>query len=145
MTDLKLTIELIPSSAWFKNLRNVVGDSTWDTIRKECYRNAGYRCEICRGKGPKWPVECHEKWEFTEGRIILKGLIALCPSCHEVKHIGLASTRDRLEIARSHFMKVNDISLNEANHYISQAFSLFEERSKQDWELDFTYLDKFMK
>lgn len=144
MTNLKLTIELIPSTAWFKNLRNVVGDANWDVIKKACYQNANYRCEICGGRGPKWPVECHERWQFTEGRIILEGLIALCPSCHEVKHIGFASTRGRLEHARRHFMKVNGISLEEANEYIVSAFSLFEKRSKKDWELDFTYLDKYL-
>lgn len=145
MDNIKLTIELIPSSAWFNNLRNLVDRKTWDVIRKKCYQDANYRCEICKGKGRKWPVECHEKWDLVDNKIILKGLIALCPSCHEVKHIGFAATRGRFDIARKHFMKINDISLDVANKYIEDAFKVFDERSKEEWELDLTYLKNYIK
>ena len=33
-----------------------VSRSVWDKLRKQTYRKANYRCEICGGKGPKWPV-----------------------------------------------------------------------------------------
>jgi len=135
MNELKLTIELIPSTAWFNNLRNMVGQKKWDDIRKKCYREANYRCEICGGTGNKWPVECHEKWEFVDNKIILKGFIALCPSCHEVKHIGLASVRGRFKHARTHFIRVNKVKPEVADQYIEQAFQLYKERSNEQWEL----------
>jgi len=52
-------------------------------------------CETCGGCGPQYPVECHEIWNYDDTRLIQKldGLIALCPDCHEVKHIGLAGAR----------------------------------------------------
>lgn len=145
MIKPKLTIELIPSTAWFKNLRTLVGQRNWDIIRKDCYRKANYRCEICNGKGTKWPVECHERWSFIDNKIILDGLIALCPSCHEVKHIGLASVKGRLEIAKKHLMKVNKMTSREADEYIMDSFKLFEKRSREEWELDIDYLKPFLK
>lgn len=88
---MKLTIELVPSTSWFSNLRSLLSSEEWDKIRRGCYKNANYKCEICSGVGPKHPVECHETWEYDEKQGIQKliGLIALCPSCHEVKHVGL--------------------------------------------------------
>lgn len=145
MSNLKLTIELIPSTAWFKNLRNHVGRTKWDKIRKKCYAEANHRCEICGGKGKKWPVECHERWKFVDNKIILEGFIALCPSCHEVKHIGLANVRGRFDIARNHFMKVNNISQVDADEYIAEAFEVFSERSQQDWELCLDTIDDYLK
>ncbi|AKJ73572.1 hypothetical protein SP39_1 [Salmonella phage 39] len=79
---------MVPKTAWFTNLRSHLSKSNWDVVRKKCYAKANYKCEICGGKGTKHPVECHEIWDFGNGKITLKGLIALCPSCHEVKHIG---------------------------------------------------------
>ena len=145
MVDImKLTIELIPRTAWFKNLRNYVKPSEWDSIRKNCYKKAGYRCEICNGKGNKHPVECHEIWEFSESRIILKGLIALCPDCHLVKHIGMAHIKGRLEYAKKHLMVVNNVSSNVADNMILRAFEQFHERSKYNWELDVGYLQTYI-
>ncbi|QXL90372.1 hypothetical protein [Salmonella phage NINP13076] len=142
---MRLEIELVPKTAWFTNLRSHLSKSDWDVVRKKCYAKANYKCEICGGKGTKHPVECHEIWDFGNGKITLKGLIALCPSCHEVKHIGLAGIRGRGEIALRHFMKVNDVSRTVAEQYVKEAFALYHERSKrQHWELDVGYLDEYL-
>lgn len=140
-----LTIELVPKTAWFTNLRSHLTSKEWDVVRKKCYKEANYQCEICGGKGNKHPVECHEKWDFEDGKITLKGLIALCPSCHEVKHIGLAGIRGRGEIALKHFMKVNNIDRKTASHYIQEAFELYHKRSEREkWELDVSYLSEYL-
>lgn len=141
---MKLTIELIPRTAWFNNLRNLVKKSQWDNIRKKVYQEANYKCEICGGVGHKHPVECHEIWEFTNNKIILKGLIALCPSCHEVKHIGRASVTGNLERAVEHFKKINNVSDEEAEVYIADAFKLYNERSSQEWEMDFDAIKGYL-
>src|SRR4051794_19953715 len=60
----RLTIELVPRTCWLSNVRNHVEKSQWDFIRKSVYLKASNKCEICGGKGPKWPVECHEIFEF---------------------------------------------------------------------------------
>ena len=143
---MRLEIELVPKTAWFTNLRSHLSKSDWDIVRKKCYAKANYKCEICGGKGSKHPVECHEKWDFSGGNVKLIGLIALCPSCHEVKHIGLAGVRGRGEVALQHLMKVNNISHDDAVKYVKEAFCLYHERSKiEDWELDVTYLEEYLK
>ncbi len=144
---MKLTIELVPSSSWFSNLRSLLSSEEWDKIRKGCYKHANYKCEICEGVGPAHPVECHETWEYNEESGIQKlvGLIALCPSCHEVKHIGLAGIKGRREEAEAHFCKVNNCSAAEAKKYISEAFSIWSKRSESEWELDIQLLEELKK
>lgn len=143
----KLTIELIPSSSFFNNLRSLLSPEEWDKIRKGCYKHAGYKCEICTGVGPTHPVECHETWSYEENTGIQKlvGIIALCPACHEVKHIGLAGIKGRHNEAVSHFCKVNNCSTADAEKYIKEAFSIFQKRSNQEWELDISLLEELKK
>jgi len=141
----KLTIELIPKSSHFKNVRSEVSKGEWDRIRKKVYKEADYRCEICNGKGPKWPVECHEIFEYNTEEKIQKliRLIALCPSCHEVKHIGLAGIKGRYNIAKKHLCKVNGWSDSDSEHYIQHCFEEWSRLSKIDWKLDLTNLDNY--
>lgn len=141
---MKLTIELIPRSSWDVNLRSYLTKSQWDKVRRKCYQNAGYRCEICNGVGTKHPVECHERWEFENGQVKLLGLIALCPSCHEVKHIGRADAVGRGPQALAHLMKVNELTESEAMGYVRHAFRIWQDRSKRQWELNIDYLEEYM-
>ncbi|HEY9705549.1 MAG TPA: HNH endonuclease [Allocoleopsis sp.] len=144
---MKLNIELVPSTSWFSNLRSLLTTEEWDKVRKGCYKHAGYKCEICGGVGPKHPVECHETWEYDEAKGIQKlvGLISLCPSCHEVKHIGLAGINGRRDEAVKHFCAVNGCSKEEAEKYISECFEIWNRRSQQDWTLDVSLLDELKK
>lgn len=141
---MKLTIELIPESSWDNNLRSYLTSTQWDKVRRKCYREAEYKCEICGGVGPKHPVECHERWAFEKGEVKLEGLIALCPACHEVKHIGRADNNGRGKQALAHFMKVNGTPHDESMQYIMQAFRVWRERSKQKWKLNVDYLEEYM-
>lgn len=138
----KLSIELVPKSCWLSNVRDHVTAKQWDLIKKTTFQQAGHRCEICSGVGPKWPVECHEVWLYDDVKKIqtLERTIALCPSCHQVKHIGFALVSGHFEAARSHFSKVNKISKKEASFYIDKAFKTFERRSRHQWTLDISFL-----
>jgi len=144
---MKLTIELVPSTSWFSNLRSLLSAAEWDKIRKGCYKHADYKCEICGGVGPAHPVECHETWEYDEKTSIQKliGLVSLCPSCHEVKHIGLAGVKGRHAEAVAHFCKVNGCSAPEAEKYIQEAFAIWNKRSEQEWDLDIGLLEELKK
>jgi hypothetical protein len=55
--ELKLTIELIPESAWGENLRKYLRKEIWEKIRKEVFRKANYKCSIC---GKRGKLHCHE-------------------------------------------------------------------------------------
>ena len=61
----KLSVELVPSTSWYSNVRSNVTRRVWDKIRKDVYRNADYQCEVCH-KVRKRRIECHEIWESDE-------------------------------------------------------------------------------
>lgn len=140
---MKLTIELVPSTAWYSNVRSNVTAAEWDFLRKACYKKAGHICEVCSGKGPKHPVECHEIWDYNDETLkqTLTGLIALCPDCHSTKHVGLAQIQGRYDVVLSQLMKVNDMTKEEAEAYVNSCFDVWEKRSKNNWELDITFLE----
>jgi 5-methylcytosine-specific restriction endonuclease McrA len=137
-----LTIELVPKSAWNDNLRKHLTDTRWDLLRKFIYAAFNNHCGICGGVGRKWPVECHEIWSYDEVKRIqkLEGLIALCPSCHEVKHIGRAQATGHYERALKHLMKVNKFTRDEAEKKIFEAREVWRQRSDEPWTLDLSFL-----
>lgn len=135
---MRLTIELVPSTSWHNNLRKILSKKEWDILRKKVYEKANYFCEICSGKGEKWPVECHEIWRYDDENSVqyLDGMIALCPDCHQVKHIGLAQVQGHYNKALKHFAKVNNIKdLNLAEKYVEDAFFQHQQRSSQHWSV----------
>lgn len=139
---MKLTVELVPATSWGDNLRSRLSTQDWDKLRKEQYRKAGYVCEICGGKGPKHPVECHEVWSYDDERHVqkLERLIALCPNCHKVKHLGFAFATGKGPAAVRHLMTVNGWGRAEANRYVEAAFELHSKRSAFPWTLDLEWL-----
>lgn len=142
-----LVPELIPRTTWFNNLRSFVPQSTWDIIRKQCYRDANYRCEICGGKGEKWPVEAHEKWRFDDEKRIqyLDGLIALCPMCHKVKHIGFAGSIGMYPAARAWMARINGWTEELCEIAVKGEFKRWEERNYTKWILDYSNAPIFMQ
>ena len=38
----KLSVELVPSTAWGENLRSILTKEMWDELRKKSYRKAKY-------------------------------------------------------------------------------------------------------
>lgn len=142
---MKLTIELVPRTAWYSNVRSAVSQEEWDRLRRICYRLANYKCEICGGVGDKHPVECHEIWEYNDELKVqtLVGLISLCPPCHKVKHVGLAKIKGEEELVIKQLVKVNQMHPMEAYEYIAQSFRTWAVRSKHQWVTDISYLEKY--
>ena len=141
----RLTIELVPSTAWYTNVRSNVPKEEWDRLRKIVYAEAGHVCEICGGVGSKWPVECHEVWEYddeTHTQTLLR-LIALCPRCHEVKHIGRANIHGNFRRALEHLAEVNEWPVEDAEEYVTLQFLTWQERSQHDWKLDILSLSEY--
>ncbi len=140
-----LTVELVPRTAWFKNVRSHVTKEQWELLKKITFGRAGHACEVCGGRGGKWPVECHEVFAYDDARRVQKllRLVALCPRCHEVKHIGLAGARGRRREALAHLARVNGWSIEDAETYLEVCFETWHRRSCHEWELDLTYLEQF--
>jgi len=138
----KLFVDLVPQSAWFSNLRSELKKEEWDIIRKDAYKKANYRCVCCGGRGEKWWVEAHERWSFDNKTLIqkLERIIALCPACHETTHFGLANVHGRSEEAKRNLMRVRNISEQEADIEIAEAFRIWEKRSEKEWVLDLSFL-----
>lgn len=146
-SDYRLKIELVPATSWGNNLRGLLKRAEWDKIRKKVYALANYKCEICGGVGKKHPVECHEKWCYDDVNHTqtLVGLIALCPKCHGVCHIGNSLHTKRFPSVFKHFMAINNISEPEAQIYLSEIFQIWESRSNYEWNLDVLWLGDFVK
>jgi hypothetical protein len=136
---LRLSIELVPKSSFFNNLRTVVSTEEWDRIRKRTYADYEHRCGICGATGR---LACHERWAYddTTHEQRLLGFIALCDLCHHVKHIGYAGVlamRGQLDLARvvEHFLRVNDCDRATFERHKREAFALWRERSRQSWRI----------
>lgn len=138
----RLTVDLIPSTSWWENVRSKMPKAEWDRLRKHSYRMANYRCEVCEGsgleQGYRWPVECHEVWSYDEATRVQKlvRLISLCPKCHQVKHFGLAQIKGQGAAALRHLMEVNSWTKAEAEAHVRQAFAVWQQRSKIQWRLN---------
>lgn len=138
--NLKLKIELVPSTSWYNNLRKVLPRIKWDKIRKRAYAEYGYKCGICGAEGR---LNCHELWEYNDEEHSQKllGFIALCDMCHHVKHIGFAgilATRGELDYMKvvEHFMKVNNCDEMTFEEHRENAFDKWQRRSQYKWNVD---------
>lgn len=140
--NLKLTIDLLPRGAWDKNLSITLPQKDWDSLRQAAYERAEYKCVICGAKNEQ--LEAHEVWEFdTDGKTQkLTDIIALCKSCHMVKHFRHTKMIGGEEYAKKHFLKVNQCDEKVFIDNYREAESRFDELSKiESWTLDTSELN----
>lgn len=139
-----LTVELVPASTWGMNLRDILKPSVWDNLRRNCYKAAGHKCEICGERGYNGRVECHERWEFDDLHTVQKlvGVIALCPTCHWAKHIGLTMSKfpAKLKSVLAKVAKINNWTREQVNEHIEDSFAVFNIRSEREWNVDVSWL-----
>lgn len=136
--------DMVPFDMHGKNVRSRLTEHQWKRVRDLHSQLAGHRCEVCKQSGKqqgfRHATECHEIW-VHEGRVQrLAGLIALCPLCHKVKHLGFSESRGFGDRARQHMQHVNGWSEREVqahfNHKRAQVKSL-----KGKFNLDLTFLN----
>ena len=143
-------MELVPKSSWGQNLRKILTDDQWDIVRKDCYEKANHICEICGGTGKDQgylhAVECHEKWDYTigspNGHQVLTGVIALCPRCHMVKHMGLTEIRGKKVEAIQHMAHVNEYLVRDAYQDVSLGFVEWGNLNSYSWKVDVSWVEK---
>jgi 5-methylcytosine-specific restriction endonuclease McrA len=149
MHTTKLTIELVPKTSWYSNVRSNVSKAEWDRIRKKSYENANHVCEVCgdvgTNQGYRHKLECHEIWQYDDQALTqtLTGLVSLCPYCHLVKHPGLAQMNGKLGIVLKQLQRVNQISVEEAGAMLNEAFEIWRNRSKNNYTLDISFLETY--
>ena len=138
----RLNIELVPRTVWRSNVRSNISPQEWETVKRATFAKAALQCEICSGRGVRWPVECHEVWEYQDKnhRQVLIRTQALCPDCHHVKHIGLAEKKGEGHIALRHLSVVNGWTIDEAREYRDKVFRIWHKRSQYQWALDLSWI-----
>ncbi len=142
-------MELVPSTVWESNIRNLVGPKEWDIIRKEQYKKANYRCEICKVESR---LHCHEKWSYDDENHIQKlvGFVALCENCHMIKHAGFSmyTIEGRKKFDRNklieHFCRVNGCSREDFLSHEEKVFDEWKEKSNFEWKQDFGFWNNFI-
>ena len=141
-----LTIELVPATAWWSNVRSNVTAAEWSICK--AYSRAkteGGCCIVCGGVGPRYPSEAHEIWHYDDARGIqtLVDIIPLCPLCHQVKHLGrtrkFATERQWARVIK-HFQTVIGWPDWKVEKAVKLAFQIWELRSQQEWKLDVSFL-----
>lgn len=148
-----LKVELVPRSAWWKNVRSNVTRAQWDKCKKYARaKTAGGLCIICGGsgfaQGRNYTTDAHEVWEYDDENEIqtLVDIIPLCPTCHACKHLGrtrATSNRAQWERVINHLQSVNEWSDDHTLEYVQLAFQIWELRSQvPTWKLDITFLER---
>jgi hypothetical protein len=139
----KLKIELIPRTAWYKNLRSELKKSDWDKIRKSVYAKQNMHCHICGDQCMS--LDAHEIWDFDEENHIqrLVDIIGICKPCHNTIHYGRAQIIGQERAAREQFIKVNDCDYDDLQDEIRRAKEDFDRRSEiKDWKLDVSFIEE---
>lgn len=142
-----LFVDLIPRSCWFSNVRTCIRSSDWDKLRHYVYERVNYTCECCLTNTKESIIngnlEAHERWEYDNVNKIqrLKRFVALCHQCHQTTHIGLAGIRGKKTEATVHLQKVRNFTDVECELHIKNAYSLWSERNKYNWNLDLSLIE----
>lgn len=134
--------EMLPADTWEQNLRTALPPDRWDALRRAVYSSAGYRCEICGGKGEPH-LEAHEAWEFDDTWCVqrLTGLLSLCPTCHKVHHLGLARRLGLYDRCLQKMEEVNGWTPAQVRASIAATADVAQERSRYAWHVDLSWLE----
>ncbi len=141
----KLNFELVPDGCWYSNLRTILSKEQWSFLKDDAKARAKGKCVICGKKTNK--LEAHEQWNYNikNSTQILKGVIAICPDCHSVIHIGRTALKGDEEHAENHFMKVNNCSYVEYRKALGKANEYHQKlNAVSEWKIDLSWLKRFV-
>lgn len=138
----RLRVELVPSTCWLSNVRSYMSDHFWRKLSREIAEESGQRCQVCRGRGRRHAVECHEAWHYDDQRRVqmLMRLDALCPICHSIKHLGRTIAQGKEDLALYWLVRVNGWDERTARMYVDAVFEQWRARSRVEWTLDLSVL-----
>jgi acetamidase/formamidase len=102
---MKLTLELMPSTAWLHSLHTYLTTKAWSTLRKKVLEEYNYQCAICGANGGQ--LNCNEQWEYNDETNTqrLVGLVMLCQMCHLTAHMMERGSITH-DVLAEHFMRV---------------------------------------
>lgn len=80
-----LSMPNVPAPMFNMAPRTVLGAKVWERMRKQCYKDAGYKCEVC-GYDVSAPYEkqAHELYEldYENRKMVFKRVVCLCRRHH---------------------------------------------------------------
>lgn len=143
-----LHIELVPTPLFRKNLRSALSGRGWGKIRSAQLEHHDGNCDVCKHAIEKRP-NLHEEWKYKvegdKGVARITDLKFVCFYCHGCEHFGwlenffarLPTTReDVVSLAIAHYCDVNGVKPADFKKDLKAAYSLWNERNKIDWEID---------
>lgn len=85
-----ITMPNIPKPLFGFAPRTILGQNTWNHMRKRCYFEHDYKCEICGAEPEKGGLDAHELYEYdyTKGRATFIRTVCVCKTCHRGIHSG---------------------------------------------------------
>ena len=142
--SFKLNFQLVPDGCWYANLRSALPREAWDKLRRAAYTRADGHCSVC-GAGGR--LEAHEVWSYDDDTHIqkLEDIIAVCPACHAVIHIGRTELLGKGAEAEAHFCKVNGATQSEYHAALGEANRIHAERSRHEWATDISRLKDWLR
>lgn len=141
----KLDFELVPDGCWYSNLRSILSKKQWDFLKAYAKKKSGGRCAVCGKKSAS--LHAHERWSYDEANAIqkLEDIVAVCPDCHSVMHIGRTQLKGNERRAEEHFMNVNKCSYAEYRKALGAANEAHVRRNGvAEWKLDLTFLQRII-
>jgi len=132
-----LYVDLIPKTAFYKNVRTALPRREWDVLSR-FVRDREERCEACGAATPYERRQAHERWQYDNSRAIqrLVRLVSLCRRCHEATHFGLTVLFGNEGRAAAHLAAVNRWNDQQLTQHIDDAFSVWRERNRIAWQQD---------
>ena len=135
MKNLQLAIQPLPNSTWGISLSQKLDKETWNFIRRECYKIAGYRCEICRAEGE---MNAHELWIYDDKKLlqIFNGVECCCVLCHNTHHFGRSSlvfNLPQIEELIRHWCRVNKLTFADFVRHREEVFALSAMRASKTY------------
>lgn len=141
----RLALDLIPSTCWFTNVRSCVTRDDWKRIAMGVKHRAGKVCELCGTKpdpAQKLYLDAHERFEYVEGVQRLVRLVCACTKCHLALHYGHARATGREDEAREWLAHVNGWDKAAVDAAVDAAFAVWAQRSRQEWTLDLSIIER---
>ena len=128
----KLSFQLVPSTCWYINLRSIIPN--WTEISNKIRQSN--KCDICGSQ--LGPFDAHEVWKYNDSIHIqtLDKIICVCKNCHNTIHIGHAQLEGTAEQAYNWYKNVNNVSDEQLEEDLIEAFDIWDFRSNFNWVLD---------
>lgn len=135
-------VELVPMPCWGRNVRSRLRPFVWELIRQDTLEKSGVRCAGCGRRRRHWNLDCHEVWRYEDETLTqrLVDIVAMCHDCHEIRHLGFSNVMGRGAKTERRLQSLNGWTPHELEDYLRLAFALWEQRSRNNWRRDISWV-----